>query len=106
MKTEKTHTLLQVRVQTKGSIDRIDGFQPDGNLKVKVTAPPEKGKANERVIRLLAKQLGVAQSSVEIVAGHSSPRKTIRIIGLEADDVRRRLVDSSEGLHVRAYRTD
>jgi hypothetical protein len=89
MKTDQTHTIVQVRVQTKGSHDRIDGFQEDGSLKVKVTAPPEKGKANGRVIRLLARRLGVAQSRVEILAGHTASRKTIRINGLAADDVRR-----------------
>ncbi len=91
MKTDQTHTILQVRVQTKGSLDRIDGFQEDGSLKVRVTAPPEKGKANERVIRLLARQLGVAQSRVEILVGQTSSRKTVRITGLAADAVRRRL---------------
>jgi uncharacterized protein (TIGR00251 family) len=94
MRANQTSSLLRVRVQPKGSIDRIDGFLEDGSLKVKVTAPPEKGKANQSVLRLLAKRLGVTPSQVELVSGHGSPRKTIRVIGLEAADVRRRLTQS------------
>lgn len=91
MKTEQTHTILQVRVLTKGCLDRIDGFQEDGSLKVRVTAPREKGKANERLVRLLARHLEVPQSGIEILVGHTSSRKTIRITGLEATEVRKRL---------------
>ena len=65
---------------------------PLGNaLKVKVSAPPEDGKANDSIRRLLAEKLGVAMRDVEVTAGHSSPRKRIRIRGVDETDVRQRI---------------
>lgn len=55
----------------------------DGRLKVAVTAPPVDGSANETVIELFAKELGIAKRQLEITAGHTSRRKTIRIEGVE-----------------------
>jgi uncharacterized protein (TIGR00251 family) len=54
----------------------------DGRLKVAVTSPPVDGEANAAVIELVAKSLGVAKSAVEVIAGASSRRKTIRVAGV------------------------
>jgi uncharacterized protein (TIGR00251 family) len=51
----------------------------DGTLKVNVTAPPERGKANAELTSLLARHYGVKASDVEILAGHASPLKRVRI---------------------------
>lgn len=51
----------------------------DGTLKVHVTAPPEKGKANEQVCQVLAAHFKVPVRAVQIVTGHSNPRKVVRI---------------------------
>lgn len=51
----------------------------DGLLKIKVTAPPIKGKANEAVIKLLAKELGIKRKQIAIVSGQKSKIKTIQI---------------------------
>jgi uncharacterized protein (TIGR00251 family) len=51
----------------------------EGEYKVKVTAPPEKGKANEKVIELLAYHLAVPKSSIKIVAGKTARIKIIDI---------------------------
>lgn len=48
-------------------------------LKVRVQAPPEKGKANAELVAFLAEKLGVPKTSVEIVRGHGSSRKLIRL---------------------------
>ncbi|MFA0742173.1 MAG: hypothetical protein DFNUSKGM_002294 [Candidatus Fervidibacter sacchari] len=48
-------------------------------LEVAVSAPPEKGKANERLIELLAKHFGVAKSKIRIVSGHTKRQKVIEI---------------------------
>jgi uncharacterized protein (TIGR00251 family) len=50
-----------------------------GRLKVSVTAPPEKGKANEALCRFLAAELGVSRSQVRVLAGHSSRLKEVLI---------------------------
>ncbi len=53
--------------------------QPDGSLLVRVNAPPIEGRANERIIRVLAEHFGVARSRLEIVAGTRGKRKVIEI---------------------------
>jgi hypothetical protein len=73
--------LLEILVQPRASRARI-GPMHDGRLKVAVTAPPVDGEANAAVIELLAKQLGVAKRAIEIVAGTSGRRKTVRIAGV------------------------
>jgi len=50
-------------------------------VKVKITAPPIEGKANEALIRFLAKELGVSPSCIEITRGHHSREKTLKIWG-------------------------
>ena len=69
-----------VKVIPKSSKDEIAGELPDGRVKVKVSAAPDKGKANAAVCALLAKEIGVPRSHVEILSGHASPLKRIRVV--------------------------
>jgi uncharacterized protein (TIGR00251 family) len=69
---------VDILVQPRASRAKI-GPMHDGRIKVAVTAPPVDGEANAAVIELLAKQLGIARGSIEVVAGASSRRKTLRI---------------------------
>ena len=75
---------LHVRVQPGASRARIVGMLGDA-LKVAVTAPPEKGKANKAMSRLLANELGLAQGAVRVAAGIASRRKTVDIEGISQD---------------------
>ena len=77
---------MKVKVQPKASANKIAGFR-DGILVVRVTAPPEKGRANAAVIALLADALGVAKTSVRITRGHNSREKLVAVDGLEAAEV-------------------
>ncbi|MFH1352682.1 MAG: DUF167 domain-containing protein, partial [bacterium] len=52
---------------------------PAGSLKVKVDAPPQKGKANRRLLEILAGYYGVPKTSVKIIHGHTSPVKLMEI---------------------------
>lgn len=72
--------------------DEITGWI-GGALKVRVAAPPEKGRANEAVGKLLAAALGVPATAVRIVAGAGSSRKVVEIDGLDRTDVQRRFSD-------------
>jgi len=54
----------------------------DGMLKVRVSAAPEKGKANQCLVSLLAGQLGVKKSAVSIVSGHGSAVKKVQVCGI------------------------
>lgn len=78
--------ILRVKVVPKSSRDRIAGWVGD-RLKVAVTAPPERGRANEAVARLLAKSLGIAGSRVRIVSGQRGPLKEVEIQGVDTVSV-------------------
>lgn len=83
---------LQVRVQPRArrnSIEVVDGSK----LKIYVTTAPEGGKANDAVVALLAKSLGIAKSHIRIVRGHKSRDKLLDIEGLTEDEVIARLTD-------------
>lgn len=75
-------TTIKVRVTPKASANRVvKGEGPEApDYKVYVTTVPEDGKANKVVLKLLAKELGVAKSSLEIIRGELSRDKTIRVI--------------------------
>jgi uncharacterized protein (TIGR00251 family) len=70
---------LAVRVIPKSPHTAWAGTLADGAYRVRLHAVPEKGKANEELIRFLAAELGVARAQVEIVAGHTNPRKQVRV---------------------------
>jgi len=78
--------LLPVKVVPKASRDRIIG-ELDGQLKVGVSAAPEKGAANQAGCKLIAKALGLRVQQVRVEAGHTSPRKTLRITGATIQQV-------------------
>ena len=72
---------FDVLVQPRASRVKL-GPVHDNRLKVAVTAPPVDGEANAAVIEAIAKALGVARGAVEVVAGASSRRKTVRVTGV------------------------
>lgn len=78
---------LKVRVQPGASRERILAWRGDV-LKVAVTAPPERGKANTAVEALLAKELGVAKSAVRVIAGGASRDKVVELEGVAPWDIR------------------
>ena len=74
--------LLLLKVIPKASRDRVAGWVGD-RLKVQVTAAPERGKANDAAVEVLAAALGLPRSRVRIVSGETSPLKTVEIDGGE-----------------------
>jgi uncharacterized protein (TIGR00251 family) len=81
---------LAVKVVPSASRNEIAGWLSDV-LKVRVTAPPERGKANAAVEETIAAALGVAGDRVRVASGHGSPRKMIEIDGLTDAEIRARL---------------
>jgi len=57
----------------------------DDMIKVKVAAPPEKGKANQCLIAFLAKKLGIKKNAIQIVTGQTNPVKHVQINGISAE---------------------
>ncbi|HWP92957.1 MAG TPA: DUF167 domain-containing protein [Thermodesulfobacteriota bacterium] len=87
--------IIEVQVQPKSSRDEITAYQ-SGRIKIRVTAPPEGGKANERLKEIIAEEFGVSKSGVEIVKGQKSRLKIIKISGIsqgEYDSFVKRLTD-------------
>lgn len=78
---------LYVRISPKASRDRIEGVERDAagraRLRIRVTAPPDKGKANARVVALLAKALRIAPSSIAVGVGAQDRNKTLLISGAD-----------------------
>ena len=81
---------LNIKVVPGARKDRVVGAYGDA-VKVQVSAPPEGGKANAAVLRLLSEALELKPSQLELVAGHAQPRKVVRIEGLDEREIRSRL---------------
>ncbi len=81
---------LFIRLQPGASANKLDGFFEDaegrGRLKAKVTAIPEKGKANKALMKLLSKEFKIPASQIEIIAGETDRNKTL-FISSEASTV-------------------
>ena len=81
---------LAIKVHPRAKKNAITGEVGDA-LKVSLTAPPVEGRANDACIEFFGKVLNVPQSSITIAAGQNSRNKVIRVAGLSAEEVRRRL---------------
>ena len=57
----------------------------DGMLKIKVSAAPEKGKANKCLVKFLSEKLGVKKNAIEIISGHTNPVKQVQVFDISAD---------------------
>ena len=88
---------LHVRVTPRAAQDRIDGFDATGVLRVRVTAPPADGAANEAITRLLAKALGLPPRDVTLVSGATARAKTFEV-ALEQDAAMALLAPSAPAL--------
>ena len=86
--------VFSVRVTPRASQDKITGWEGDV-LRVRVTAPPLEGRANEAVLRLLAKSLAVPTSRVRLIRGQTQRNKVVAVEGLSGDEVQSRLRTSS-----------
>jgi len=78
--------VFTVKVVPASSKTAISGLL-DGMIKVKVSAAPEKGKANRCLAEFLAKQLGVKKSNIRIIAGQTNPVKKVQVLGVSAETV-------------------
>lgn len=72
---------LNLHVQPGGRRNEILGTHGDA-LKLRIHAPPVDGKANEMIIEFFSEELGIAKKNIEILRGHTSRQKTLRITGL------------------------
>jgi len=82
--------MLSIKVVPGSRVDRVAG-RYGGGFKVQVSAPAEDGKANQAVIEVIARALGVKVQQVTIVRGHAQPRKMVEIAGLDQTEAEARL---------------
>ena len=87
-KEEDGALVFAVRVVPRASKTAAAG-EHDGALRVRVAAPPVEGAANEELARFLAKAFGVAPRDVEVLSGHASKSKRVRVRGVKAEDLLR-----------------
>jgi hypothetical protein len=82
--------ILHVRVTPRASRDAVEGFDLEGTLRIRVTAPPADGEANAAVTRLLAHALRVPSRDVVLVSGASARTKQFDV-PLSLVEIRSRL---------------
>ena len=85
--------ILPVRAHAGSRRNGILG-EREGMLRVAVTAAPEKGKANRAIVDVLSKTLGVSKSSIELVAGETSPQKRLLVVGADVQTLQAKLNQS------------
>jgi len=81
---------ISLRVYPNASRNEVVGFA-NGILRVKVSAPPSKGKANRELITFLSRLLGVGKGSVNIIKGHTTRNKVVAVDGLSQEEVMKQL---------------
>ena len=82
--------IISVRVYPNAPTSEVSGFVNDV-LQVKIKAPPVRGKANQELVALLSRLLGVSKGKIAIVRGQTARNKVLSIDGLNPDDILKRL---------------
>lgn len=83
---------LPVRVTPRASRNEIVEILSDQTVKIRLTAPPVEGKANEELIKFLSDVLGVPKTSMEIVAGATGRDKLVSIMDMPVEEVHKRIL--------------
>ena len=92
LRSQPDGTLLSVKLQPRAATDEIVPHGgTDAELRIRVTAPPVDAAANEALIRLLAERLDCARGRVELLRGHKSRHKIVKLHGFTAEAVLGRL---------------
>ena len=91
LRTQPDGVLLFVKVQPRASANQI-GEALGNKLRIRVTAPPVEAAADQALVRFLAEALDCSRSKVQLIAGHTSRHKTVKLHGLSIDQVLAKLV--------------
>ena len=86
---------LTIHVQPRASKNAVL-YLTDGSLKVRITAPPVDGAANEALVKYLAETFSVSRSQVEIISGLTGRQKIVRVQGISEQDLTRVLNEGSK----------
>ncbi len=86
LRVQSDGTLLAVKLQPRASANAIGEALGD-ELRIKVTAPPVDAAANQALVEMLADRLGCSRSRVELIRGHTSRHKTLKLHGFKPEAV-------------------
>jgi|SRR6516164_9445333 uncharacterized protein (TIGR00251 family) len=90
LRVQPDGVLLSIKLQPRAANNEIG--EPLGNeLRIKVTAPPVDSAANEALLRLVAQTLDCPRGKVELVRGHTSRHKVLKVFGVSEDEVTSKL---------------
>jgi uncharacterized protein (TIGR00251 family) len=89
----KKGAALAVRVTTRASKNQIVGAMSDGTIKIRITAAPVEGQANNELVKFLSDVLGVAKSRIDIVAGETGRDKLISVLDMDAETLHKKIVE-------------
>ena len=85
-----TGVRLRLRIQPRASREEVAGVSAD-SIRIRLTAPPVDGAANEALTRFLAARLEVPRSAVELVSGRTGRTKLVAVSGISAEQAAQRL---------------
>ena len=88
--------IFTVKVVPGSSRTGVSGML-NGMVKIKISAAPEKGKANQCLIKFLAKKLGVKNSAVSVISGRTNPIKKVEVLGISAETLVMKLNLNEQG---------
>jgi uncharacterized protein (TIGR00251 family) len=92
LRSQPDGTLLSVKLQPRASANEIIPHGGAGHeLRIRVSAPPVDAAANEALIRLLAERLDCARGRVELLRGHKSRHKIVKLHGFTPEEILKRL---------------
>jgi uncharacterized protein (TIGR00251 family) len=86
LRVQPDGVLLSIKLQPRASANEI-GEPLGSELRIKVTAPPVDAAANEALVRLLAERLDCPRNQVQLIRGHTSRHKIVKLYGLSVEGV-------------------
>ncbi len=101
-KDARSGTAITVKVIPRAKKNEIAGLMEDGSVRIRLTAPPVEGAANQALVEYLAELLGIHKNQIEIVAGLSSERKLVSLTGIApqtVEEILQRAVPTAEAKH-------
>jgi uncharacterized protein len=90
----KIGSAISVRITPRSSRNEIQEILDDGTVKIRITASPVEGQANQALLEFLSSILGVSKSRLEIVAGQTGREKIITVEEMSSQDVQRKILEN------------
>jgi uncharacterized protein len=108
-KDAKSGTAITVKIIPRAKRNEVAGVMEDGSVRIRITAPPVEGAANQALVEFLSELLNIHKNQIEIVAGLTSERKLISLVGIApqtVEGVLRQAAHSTEAKRAHAHDSD